>query len=267
MARPASFFKAAPAPLKPITLLLISREPAFDVIIKTTFLKSAALPVLSVIVAWSITCRRALNRSGCAFSISSSNNTQCGFFRIVSVNRAPWSKPTYPGGEPSNLEILCFSIYSLISKRTSSTPSCCANLLESSVLPTPVGPTNRKEPTGFSVLPRPERCLLMAFEIIPTAFSCPNTTSLRRASRSRRFTLSLWDKASNGTRAILAMSFSMSETETVLFSGWYTDIEAPASSITSIALSGKNRSFRYFADNSTALRRAFLEYLTLWKSS
>ena len=51
---------------------LISREPAFDVMISTTCRKSALRPLLSVSVAWSMTCSRMLKMSACAFSISSS---------------------------------------------------------------------------------------------------------------------------------------------------------------------------------------------------
>ena len=43
---------------------LISREPAFDVMISTTWRKSALRPLLSVSVAWSITCSRMLKMSG-----------------------------------------------------------------------------------------------------------------------------------------------------------------------------------------------------------
>jgi len=42
---------------------------------QTTLRKSALRPMLSVSVALSMTCRRMLNRSGCAFSISSSSST------------------------------------------------------------------------------------------------------------------------------------------------------------------------------------------------
>ncbi len=52
---------------------LSSRDPAFDVMISTTCRKSALRPLLSVSVAWSMTCSRMLKMSGCAFSISSSS--------------------------------------------------------------------------------------------------------------------------------------------------------------------------------------------------
>ena len=65
-------------------------------------------------------------------------------------------------------------MYSLISIRTmffSSSNSACASALASSVLPTPVGPRNRKEPMGrFSSL-MPARLRRMASETFCTASS------------------------------------------------------------------------------------------------
>src|SRR6185312_9017352 len=53
-------------------------------------------------------------------------------------------------------------MYSDMSKRTNSMPSCSASWRVTSVLPTPVGPANRKLPIGLSGLPRPERAILIA---------------------------------------------------------------------------------------------------------
>ena len=56
------------------------------------------------------------------------------------------------GREPINFETECFSINSDISNRTKafSLPNkCLARDLASSVLPTPVGPNNKKEPIGL----------------------------------------------------------------------------------------------------------------------
>ena len=95
--------------------------------------------------------------SGCAFSISSKSTTACGFLITASVNKPPCSKPTYPGGAPINRLIAWRSTYSDISKRINSTPIHLASCLVTSVLPTPVGPANKNEPTGFSSLDKPER--------------------------------------------------------------------------------------------------------------
>ena len=61
---------------KPIGALARSDAPAFVVMIRMTLRKSTDLPLWSVSLPWSITCRRMLNRSGCAFSISSSSSTR-----------------------------------------------------------------------------------------------------------------------------------------------------------------------------------------------
>ena len=79
---------------KPIVALFIVSAPAFVVMMMMTLRKSALRPLLSVSVPWSMTWSSTLKTSGCAFSISSSSSTACGFFEIASVSRPPWSKPT-----------------------------------------------------------------------------------------------------------------------------------------------------------------------------
>ena len=61
-----------------------------------------------------------------------------------------------------SLETVCFSMYSLISKRMSSTPRDLASCRASSVFPTPVGPVNKKLPTGRRGALRPARDNLIA---------------------------------------------------------------------------------------------------------
>ena len=61
--------------LGPCRFIAISRAPMLLVMISVTWRKSASRPWLSVSVAWSITWSRIANRSGCAFSISSSSST------------------------------------------------------------------------------------------------------------------------------------------------------------------------------------------------
>src|SRR5699024_12838440 len=95
-----------------------------------------------------------------------------------SVHFTASSFPTQPGGEPMILGTACFSIYSLISDRKSASRSpnhSSANTLDNSVLPTPVGPTNRNEPIGRYLDFRPALLRRTAFEILSTAFSCPMT--------------------------------------------------------------------------------------------
>jgi hypothetical protein len=133
-----------------------------EVMIRIVFLKSTVRPWESVIRPSSSTCRSTLNTSGCAFSISSKSTTLYGFRRTASVSCPPSSYPTYPGGAPISLDTEYFSMYSLMSIRTifcSSSKRVCARVLASSVLPTPVGPRNRKEPIGLvgSLIPALER--------------------------------------------------------------------------------------------------------------
>ena len=126
--------------------------PALEVIIRIVFLKLTFLPFESVIWPSSSTCSRILNTSGCAFSISSNSTTEYGDRRTFSLSCPPSSKPTYPGGDPTILETECDSIYSDMSTRIRafSEPNIAsASALDSSVLPTPVGPRNRKEPMGL----------------------------------------------------------------------------------------------------------------------
>ena len=69
-------------------------------------------------------------------------------------------------------------MYSDISSRTmalSSSKSAAARLFASSVLPTPVGPRNRKEPIGFDGSLMPALLLWMASATFSTASSWPMT--------------------------------------------------------------------------------------------
>ena len=161
----------------------------------TVFLKSTFLPFESVICPSSSTCRRILNTSPCAFSISSNKRTLYGRRRTCSESCPPSSYPTYPGGEPINLDTLCFSIYSDISTRIiafSSPKSASASALDNSVLPTPVGPKNIKEPIGLFGSFKPTRPRLIAFASIVTASSCPMTLFFKVSSNPKRRWDSLW---------------------------------------------------------------------------
>ena len=53
--------------------------------------------------------------------------------------------------------------------------SSSANVFDNSVLPTPVGPTNRKDPIGRCADFRPARLRRIAFATFLTASSCPMT--------------------------------------------------------------------------------------------
>jgi hypothetical protein len=54
----------------------MSRDPMFEVMMMTVFLKSTVRPLPSVNRPSSRTCNRTLKTSGCAFSISSKRTTE-----------------------------------------------------------------------------------------------------------------------------------------------------------------------------------------------
>ena len=95
----------------------------------------------------------------------------------------------------------CFSMYSDMSKRiilSAEPKSSIANCLESSVLPTPVGPTKRKLPIGRFGAPNPTRLRRMALAILSTAASCPITCDLRSSARLRSCDCSFSFKSPTG---------------------------------------------------------------------
>lgn len=97
-----------------------------------------------------------------------------GLRRTFSVNCPASSCPTYPGGEPIILDTVCFSIYSLISKRTNASRvpnNSSASTFDNSVFPTPVGPTNKKDPIGRYLDFNPARLRRIALAILSTALS------------------------------------------------------------------------------------------------
>ena len=143
-------------------------------------------------------------------------------------------------------------------------PRQYASWRATSVLPTPVGPLKRKLPIGFCGLPRPERAILMALDSASIALSCPNTTALRSRSSLASALRSSTETLRGGMRAILAMMSSISVLPMIFFCldfGWMR-CAAPASSITSIALSGRWRSLMWRADSSAAVVSAFAVYFT-----
>src|SRR5471032_177228 len=161
------------------------------------------------------------------------------------------------------------SMYSDMSKRISSMPRMKASCLATSVLPTPVGPENRKEPIGLSVLPRPARAILIADASASIAGSWPNTTLRRSRSMVCSLLRSSWLTVCGGMRAILAMMSSISVLPMVFFCFDFGRMRcaAPASSITSMALSGRWRSLMKRAASSAAVDSADDEYFTPWCSS
>ena len=132
-------------------------------------------------------------------------------------------------------------MYSDMSKRISSMPSVNASWRATSVLPTPVGPENRNAPIGLSILPRPARAILIEAASASIAGSWPNTTLFRSRSSVCSLLRSSCDTLCGGTRAIFEMISSISLLPIVFFCFDFGRMRwaAPASSITSIALSGR----------------------------
>lgn len=121
-----------------------------------------------------------------AFSSSSSSTTDQGLRRTRSVSWPPSSWPTYPGGEPMRRETAWASIYSDMSKRSRASwlPNrAAARARHSWVLPTPLGPSRRKQPTGLRGSRSPSRLRRMARTTASTARSWPSRR--RRSSWSR----------------------------------------------------------------------------------
>ena len=118
---------------------------------------------------------------------------------------------------------------------------------------------------GFSGSLSPALLSLMAEAKADIALSCPNTTVFNLFSKSRKTSASSFETFLGGMRAILATTASISFWpifRRLLLSDnkcW----AAPASSITSIALSGSFRSLIYLDANSTAVLIASEVYLTL----
>ena len=135
-------------------------------------------------------------------------------------------------------------MYSDMSKRNSSTPMMLASWRQTSVLPTPVGPENRNEPIGLPSVFKPARESLMAEARVSMASFWPNTTSFSLVSKSRSASLSDVVTWFEGMRAIFATTCSTSTgpMDFLRRLGVTSSCAAPASSITSMALSGMKRS-------------------------
>ena len=92
-----------------------------------------------------------------------------------------------------------------------------ASCLLTSVFPTPVGPENKNEPTGFSSTLKPALANLIEEESFSTASSWPNMTRLRFSSSFSRDFLSEEETVFSGILAIDATIFSISSSPIVFF--------------------------------------------------
>ena len=127
------------------------RVPRFEVSTMIALWKYVVRPRPSVSRASPSTWSSRSNTDGCAFSISSSSTTPNGWLRTAAVSRAVASPPSPP--PPNSRSAAHGSVYSLMSRRTmrSGAPNrYAATLRASSVLPTPVGPTNSSDASGLS---------------------------------------------------------------------------------------------------------------------
>ena len=133
-------------------------------------------------------------------------------------------------------------------------PIIKANCLLTSVLPTPVGPENKKDPTGFSSTLKPALASFMAEDSFSTASFCQKITLFKFSSSFSKDFLSDVETVFSGILAIEATIFSISSSFIVffLFEAGTNFCLAPASSTTSIALSGRNLSLICFEDNVAA---------------
>ena len=113
-----------------------------------------------------------------------------------------------------------------------------ATAFASSVLPTPVGPEKRNEPTGFSGCPSPERAILIALTICLMAWFWPKMTLRRSSSSVASRSFSDFAIVRGGIFAIRATTYSTSSS-VIVFTLPRMRARAPASSRTSIALSGR----------------------------
>ena len=122
---------------------------------------------------------------------------------------------------------------------------------------------------GFCGLPSPERAILMAAASASMAWSCPNTTAFRSRSSLASALRSSLDTLRGGMRAILATISSISVLPMTFFCLLLGAMRcaAPASSMTSMALSGRWRSLMKRAESSAAEVSAVAVYLTLWCAS
>src|SRR6056300_1701943 len=149
-------------------------------------------------------------------------------------------------------------MYSDISNLTSSIPIMLANWVVISVLPTPVGPANKNDPMVLlsSLSPALDNLI---------AVSRPKITVLRSDSSFWRLIDSWLDIVCSGILDIFEIVFSISICFTVIFFEFFLEIfnKAPVSSIKSIALSGKNLSFKKRLDKVTAEFIDSPEYFTL----
>ena len=111
---------------------------------------------------------------------------------------------------------------------------------------------------GFSGWPRPERDSLMVLARASMASSWPKITSFRSRSRLPSCSRSEVETLRGGIFAMVATicSTSLGPMVFLRFSAGWIRTEAPTSSMTSMALSGRKRSLMCLAESLAAVRSA-----------
>ncbi|KKU51064.1 MAG: hypothetical protein UX73_C0008G0005 [candidate division WWE3 bacterium GW2011_GWC1_47_10] len=156
---------------------------------------------------------------------------------------------------------VCFSIYSLMSNLTSisSWPyKTSASALDSSVLPTPVGPRNKKVPMGLFGSFKPARARLMASETICTALSWLTILSCIRASMCNKRSFSSMLNSSSGMPVALATIFATSFLVTFGISSNLVLVQISTNSFLTSSIFASSRSSSAFSCSCSALRSLFL---------
>ena len=129
-------------------------------------------------------------------------------------------------------------MYSDISNLTSFASNSFARALAVSVLPVPVGPTNKKLPIGLFFSLSPDLLTSILSTRLSIAGSCPKTVVLILVSKFLYPSVLSTSITSSPILLILAITVTMSAITTSLSLRNLTAV--PAASITSSALSGKN---------------------------
>ena len=111
-----------------------------------------------------------------------------------------------------------YSLMSILSMAFSSSNKNSASALVSSVLPTPVGPKNKKLPIGLCSSDIPALDLRIAFATEAIALSCPTTLSLILFSTVNSFCFSPCIILSSGMPVIFATTLDISSAVTTSLS-------------------------------------------------
>ena len=145
-------------PRPPSTRPFISAAPRLEVMMMMQLERSTRRLSPSVSVALSRIPSSSCHRESEAFSISSKSRIEsfsfsvCHWLSASCVSRGCVSRwPRYPGGEPMSLAISCEcwnSAQSILMQARASPKRDSATASTTRVLPEPVGPRNRRLPTG-----------------------------------------------------------------------------------------------------------------------